>query len=264
MKSHQQRIATGVVLATLPLLAIVFQGWVLFAILLVFAALTLWEFYTMFPAGPMTVYKVLGVIATALLMGAALRGDMPQAATVLAGAFWIGGLIFLLRFGKNTGTTFNQAMIFLAGLLYIPLNFQFLLRFNRLDLILIILAAAVSDTAAFYAGTLWGKRKIWPSVSPKKSWAGSLGGMAACVAVTTALGLCLGDAPAWAWPLLGAALNLGAQFGDFFESALKRTLGVKDSGTMLPGHGGFLDRVDSLLLVIPVYALAHALHPFFG
>ena len=111
---------------------------------------------------------------------------------------------------------------------------------------------------------MWGKKKIWPRISPKKSWAGSLGGMGACVLTTLVFGLALGNgAPVWQWLVLGAGLNVAAQMGDFFESALKRSLDVKDSGSILPGHGGLLDRVDSLLLVIPTYGLVRMLHPFF-
>ncbi|MFW5792465.1 MAG: phosphatidate cytidylyltransferase, partial [Desulfohalobiaceae bacterium] len=82
-------------------------------------------------------------------------------------------------------------------------------------------------------------------------------------AVTTVYGLWLGHSPLWTWLLLGVALNLAAQTGDFFESALKRWLEVKDSGQILPGHGGILDRIDSLLLVLPVYTGLRLLHAFF-
>ena len=78
-----------------------------------------------------------------------------------------------------------------------------------------------------------------------------------------AYGLRLGQAPLWAWLVLGALLNISAQMGDFFESALKRSLAVKDSGALLPGHGGLLDRIDSLLLALPCYVLLRLALPFF-
>jgi phosphatidate cytidylyltransferase len=109
-------------------------------------------------------------------------------------------------------------------------------------------------------GMRHGRHKIWPLVSPKKSWEGYFGGMLLCVLACTVLGLAaealdwrMIRLPLWGWVLLALGLNMAALFGDFFESALKRSLDVKDSGTILPGHGGMLDRIDSLLFVLPVF-----------
>ncbi|QGY40826.1 phosphatidate cytidylyltransferase [Pseudodesulfovibrio cashew] len=262
--SHQKRLITGVVLAAFVFLAMLFQGWVLFTVLALFCAFTLWEFYDLFRdhQGIKTI-KSLGTAFTFLLLGAFTNGDLMYPAVITIFAFWISAFIFLFRYSADMTASFVQAMIFLTGLIYIPVNFHFFLKFNRWECVLVIAAAALSDTAAFYAGTMWGDKKIWPKISPKKSWVGSLAGFGACVVGTTAYGLAFGDAPFWQWLLLGAALNIAAQMGDFFESALKRSLAVKDSGHFLPGHGGFLDRVDSLLLVVPTYGLLNSVHPFF-
>ena len=264
---HKQRIATSVGLAVLPALALIFQGWILFAVLALFCVLTVWEFYSMFrPVQSMTTFKVLGAVFTVALLLAFKEGDIRFPAVVLLLAFWSAGLVFLLRYNKDVTASYRHAGIFLAGLLYIPLNFHFVLGFDRLEILLVLGAAAVSDTAAFYSGTLWGKRKIWPRVSPKKSWAGSIGGLTACMGATFAFGVAAGlpEVAWWKWLLLGAALNVAAQMGDFFESALKRSLDIKDSGVILPGHGGLLDRVDSMLLVIPTYGVVAMFHPFFN
>ena len=262
---HKKRIATSAALALIPILALIFQGWVLFTVLALFSVFTLWEFYDLFPSPKgMKTLKGLGTAFCFLLLGAYTTGKPEYPAVIFLTAFWASALVFLLRYSRDLTASFKHTMIFLAGLFYVPLNFHFLLDFNRYECILVILAAAVSDTAAFYAGTMWGKKKIWPRISPKKSWAGSLGGMGACVLTTLVFGLALGNgAPVWQWLVLGAGLNVAAQMGDFFESALKRSLDVKDSGSILPGHGGLLDRVDSLLLVIPTYGLVRMLHPFF-
>ena len=116
-----------------------------------------------------------------------------------------------------------------------------------------------------------GGPKVWPRVSPKKTWAGSVGGMVACVGLCLLMGAVdeywLSGAgqgrPWWMWMVLGVVLNASAQFGDFFESALKRRQDVKDSGRLLPGHGGVLDRIDSLLLAVPAYAGLDAIFDFF-
>jgi phosphatidate cytidylyltransferase len=273
LSTHAKRILTAAAVLVLPALAVFYDGalrlaggWLVFSVLAAFCALGLWEFYAMFWPGPARRgLKIAGVILGALLLAAFRAGSVRLLALVLLAAFWTACLGFLFRFGRDPErTAFPEGLVFLAGLLYLPCAMQFFLVFSPAEMVLVLAAAAVSDTAAYYAGTLWGTAKIWPQVSPKKSWAGSIGGLAACVAVTLAFGLVFGQAAWWAFLLLGALLNLAAQFGDFFESALKRTLGIKDSGTILPGHGGILDRIDSLLLVAPTYGLAREIQPFFG
>lgn len=264
ISSNQKRIATSVGLAFIPLLALFFQGWVLFGALALFSCFTLWEYYDLFRShqGIKTV-KSLGTFFTFLLLGAFTTGDLLYPSVVIVFAFWVAAFIFLFRYSTDLTASFVQAMIFLTGLIYIPVNLHFFLDFNPWECILVIGAATVSDTAAFYSGSMWGKKKIWPKVSPKKSWAGSIGGFTACTVAITIYGLSFGSAHFWQWILLGGILNIAAQMGDFFESALKRSLDIKDSGSILPGHGGLLDRVDSLLLVVPVYGLLSMVVPFF-
>lgn len=263
--SHQKRILTGILLLLVPAAGLYFGGWVLVGVLVVFCGLALWEYLSLFwPQGRLGL-KVQAVACGGLLLAAFETQNPVWIALALLAAFWCAGFGFLFGYSRRPeDADFRDAAVFLAGLLYLPVTFQFFLRLSPLETVLVILAAAVSDTAAFYVGTHLGRRKIWPRVSPKKSWAGSAGSMAACVALCLGLGLPLGRAPWWAFLLLGLWLNLAAQMGDFFESALKRALDVKDSGKLLPGHGGILDRIDSLLLLIPAYALARTLLPFFG
>lgn len=273
LSTHVKRILTAGVALVLPVLVVFYDGaqrlaggWLIFALLAVVCGLGLWEFYAMFWPGPARRgLKVAGVALGALLLAAFRAGNVRLAALVLLAAFWVACLRFLFGYSRDPDTaSFPEGLVFLAGLLYLPCAMQFFLVFSPSEMILVLLAAAVSDTAAYYAGTLWGTTRIWPRISPKKSWAGSIGGLIACVAATLALGLACGQSAWWLWLLLGVLLNVAAQMGDFFESALKRTLGLKDSGTLLPGHGGLLDRIDSLLLVVPVYGLARELQPFFG
>jgi phosphatidate cytidylyltransferase len=123
---------------------------------------------------------------------------------------------------------------------------------------LVLAATWAGDSAAFFAGSRYGRRRFAPTLSPNKTWAGAVGGLAGSVA-----GGCL------AAPLFGGAVSLGSvaavslavgiagQLGDLFESLWKRAKGIKDSGRIFPGHGGILDRIDSLLLGLPVgYHLA--------
>lgn len=264
--ANKTRVITGLLLALIPLSGIFFQGWVLFLILAVFCTLAQWEFQQLFKSISFDFrYKVITPICTFLILLAFKQGTETWPLLAYLATFWTAGILFLVRYSNDAeNTNFYAPLIFLCGVTYIPLSFQFFMQFSQAELFLVLLAAAATDTAAYYTGIAFGKKKIWPSISPKKSWAGSFGGLTACVIVTLIMGLSFGTAPFWAWLLLGVALNIAAQMGDFFESALKRSLAVKDSGTLLPGHGGLLDRVDSLLLVVPVYALLRACQPFFG
>lgn len=111
-----------------------------------------------------------------------------------------------------------------------------------------------ADIGAYFAGRQFGRRKLAPAVSPGKTWEGALGGLLLAGGLC-ALGLLWLAAPMWPWLLIMLALVGVSVFGDLFESVLKRATGVKDSGSLLPGHGGVLDRIDSLLAVLPVFAV---------
>ncbi|SKA74948.1 phosphatidate cytidylyltransferase [Paucidesulfovibrio gracilis DSM 16080] len=261
VNTHQQRIITGLLALTIPAAGIFCGGWVLLTVLLIFCGLTLWEFYALFWTQGHLRLRSAGLVCAGLLFWAAVLRDPTWIIFALLVSFWTGGLAFLFRFQTQREIPARDAMVFLFGLVYLPLTLHFPLLWNSMEIVLVLLAAMAGDTAAYYAGSLWGRKKIWPAVSPKKSWVGSIAGMSATMALTVLLGLAFGNAPLWAFALLGAVLNMAGQLGDFFESALKRGLGIKDSGTILPGHGGMLDRVDSLLFIIPVYALARECAP---
>ncbi len=111
----------------------------------------------------------------------------------------------------------------------------------------------VGDIGAYYVGRPFGKHKLAPRVSPKKSWEGSTASVVTSVLVGTLyLQRFIPGVPLWHAIALTIAANIAGQFGDLAESAMKRGAGVKDSGAILPGHGGFLDRVDSTLFALPV------------
>lgn len=114
----------------------------------------------------------------------------------------------------------------------------------------------LNDTGAYCVGSLIGKHKLLPRISPAKTWEGFAGGMVFCVAAGIVYAYMAGR-PMAAWAIAGLLSGMLATWGDLFESLLKRTAGVKDSGKVIPGHGGMLDRIDSLLFVAPVFALLY-------
>jgi phosphatidate cytidylyltransferase len=118
--------------------------------------------------------------------------------------------------------------------------------------VLVLLVAWFADTGAYFAGRFLGNAKLYPAVSPKKTWAGAWGGLAGSVLGVTVLKLITAHWLTWvdvfAIAIPGGVLG---QLGDLAESLIKRSVGVKDSGTLLPGHGGILDRIDAVIFIAP-------------
>lgn len=147
---------------------------------------------------------------------------------------------------------------------------------NGPSLVCFLLCAVwAGDAAALYVGRAWGRHKLAPKLSPNKSWegaiaslagsllaAGALLGLASLAQMANSAKLSYPEAPAY-WLLMAVIVNVSAQVGDLVESALKRSAGVKDSGTLLPGHGGILDRIDALLLAAPALWYAQVIHQIF-
>ncbi len=265
LSSLQQRIITSLLLVATLATALIMGGKVLIGALTIFCFIAMHEFYGMFwqdKANRLSRYMAMtagaGIVMTSTLVSPVWM------LLIMLGAFWLFNFRFLLSYSaKGSVASYKDSLILFAGIVYIPVTLQFLTSMSSWEILLVLLSASASDTAAFYAGTHFGKKKIWPQVSPKKSWAGSIGGFLGCITCCTIFGLTFGTAPFYMWIFLGAGLNIAAQMGDFFESALKRKLQIKDSGKILPGHGGVLDRIDSLVLALPVYILARELYTFF-
>ena len=108
-----------------------------------------------------------------------------------------------------------------------------------------------SDTGAYFAGPKFGKTKLFERVSPKKSWEGSIGGTIAALVMAAIIATFYNDLFFWEWLVLSVITVVTATYGDLVESLFKRSIAIKDSGTVIPGHGGFLDRFDGLLLSAP-------------
>jgi phosphatidate cytidylyltransferase len=163
-------------------------------------------------------------------------------------------ILFRIREIKNAA---GEVAIIFTGFLYVALPLGHLILLRALPagiqwLFLMMIIVMVGDSVAYYVGTAVGKRRLYPAVSPKKSIEGSLGGLAGSIAgaflVRATFFPALTPADCIATALL---LGILGQLGDLFESLLKRSFGVKDSGTIVPGHGGILDRLDSVIFAAP-------------
>lgn len=254
------RVITGVILGGALLACLLLGGVYLRVAVALVSALALFEFFQMYwPGAKKICTKTFGIFL-GLLMFCPVA-ETTALPVILSLAFVWAALCFLVDYGRgNDAARMGTYAPLPLGLLYIPVILGLALPLSTKEQFLVVVAAIASDTAAYYTGCLFGKHKIWPRVSPKKSWEGSIGGFIGSVAATTLIA-CLpyGGGPLHGgsiilWLVIGAVLNLAAQFGDFFESALKRTRNVKDSSGILPGHGGILDRIDSILFTLAAYS----------
>ncbi len=260
-----KRIMTSIVFASIVGAALWFRGVFLLAVVLVVSAISLWEFYSLFwgKAGRIRT-RICGVLLGWGMLCLTWMDRTHDALVFLGAGFILTALSFLFRIDVvDEEDDFAPGSIFMVGLAYVPLLLLPTVYLTSTKLLFVICAVIASDVCAYFVGSRYGHHKLWPRVSPNKSSEGSLGSLIGCVLTCVILGLLLGVAPWWAFALLGVLLNAFAQLGDLFESALKRAVDVKDSSKLLPGHGGCLDRLDSVLFTMPVFAVVDQWYKFF-
>jgi phosphatidate cytidylyltransferase len=250
------RVLVAVIAVPLLLLAICQdRSWIVGGLVAIAQLIAMHEFFTMTldDETDRRASLVAGAASCAAMYWLPARFQPATLAFVLA--FIPPALYYLFRFGDIASVASRLAAT-TAGIVYAGLCFGFLALAKRDgggDLVVLILITAwFSDTGGYFAGKYLGKRKLYPAVSPNKTWAGSIGGVVAVVA--GAIGLKLWRMPELGWFDLVAMAAVGSvlgQLGDLAESLIKRSRGVKDSGSILPGHGGLLDRVDAVLFIAP-------------
>lgn len=272
-RSHRTRLLTSAIAIPVVVATVLVGGIPLFALVYLLSVLALREFFAM--RGPRAgrpgtmLLAVLGAAWTLPILAGYQDSDSVLVLGVLLGAVWTEKLLYLIRFGFRTAAEAQDGPrpgfpgTLAAGLLYVPCALGFFLRLSPAEIFFVLSAVVVSDAGAYYCGSLVGGPKLWPSVSPKKTWAGGLGGLVLCVSWCSLYGALWGEPRGLSFVWLAAGMNLAAQAGDFYESALKRAAGIKDSGSLLPGHGGILDRIDGLLPAVLVYAFASRTSDFF-
>lgn len=178
---------------------------------------------------------------------------------VVETAAWIVVLSMVVTLGahlwRKTEQPFADALHTLLPMFYaaLPLAMMPYLHYEMNVLVMCIVMVWVNDSFAYMGGSLVGKHKMWPRHSPGKTWEGTAIGVAAAVAAGLFVGPLFETLLVWYdWLILGLVCSIIGTLGDLVESMLKRSVGLKDSGNIMPGHGGFLDRFDSLLFILPV------------
>ena len=271
-----KRVLTAVILIPL-VMAIVFLApdWLVVLTVGIVATLAANEFLQLAAASGMAPYRgvtvslvAVGFATMAIFLARNRYADDAIAPLIIGGIFFLPLVFLLLGLSKpDLREALPAASVSYFTFYYIAFPLACLVAIRRMEaggpalLALVLIVTWVGDIAAMYAGRAFGKRKLAPRISPGKTVEGSIASLVFAVAVCWALveyalprfkGMAGVHPAIWVPLLLGVGINIAAQLGDLVESAIKRGAGVKDSGTLLPGHGGVLDRIDALLLSAPV------------
>jgi phosphatidate cytidylyltransferase len=273
-----KRILTALVLIPLVLL-LVFLGprWLVTLSTATLAALAAWEFLSLAEIGGAKPPRLAVLVAIAALFAG--NYQYPDLTAYLLGFLSLALLVYC-TFSSPAQRMLSDAAISVFTLVYIGFTLLALPALreqaNGPSLVAFLLCVVwAGDITALYVGRSIGRHKLAPRLSPNKTWEGAVGSVAGSLLVVAGL-LWLTrylsqfnsarlsfPEEIWYWLVLAIIVNVAAQVGDLAESALKRSVGVKDSGTLLPGHGGVLDRIDALLLAAPVLWYAQVIHQRF-
>jgi phosphatidate cytidylyltransferase len=242
-------IATGVVLAAIILLSLFTWKWLFAVVVAVALAVAVWELYGAFlHRGIRLARTPLYASLAVMLVTAYVWGT--DAELVVFGATVVAILMWRIRRGTEDYVPDVTASVFVAA--YLPFMAGFVMLMLAADdgaqrIVAFILLTVGNDIGGYATGVLFGKHPIAPQVSPKKSWEGFAGSLVTQCVIGVLLFVYMFHAPWWQGLIMAAVMTVTATAGDFAESALKRDLGVKDMGNVLPGHGGIMDRLDSLI-----------------
>ncbi|WP_299818713.1 phosphatidate cytidylyltransferase [uncultured Pontibacter sp.] len=259
LSNLSQRIIVGVLGAAIFVGSILFGEWTYFILFLGLTLLGILEFYRLVQVQGIMPHRGIGVTLGAVFYTSVF---LVERELVAAEIMYISApllfLVFILEMYRKHPQPFTNIAFTIMGAVYIagPFGLLHTLAFIEgayswqpiLGLMLLIWA---SDTGAYIAGKNFGKNKLFERISPGKTWEGWIGGTLLAVAVGYVLSLFFTDLQTYQWVIVAFLVAVFGVWGDLTESLLKRSLGVKDSGTLLPGHGGILDRFDSLLMAIP-------------
>ena len=242
-------VASGLVLAILVIVSLVTIKW-LFGVLAVAALLVaVHEFVSVLRSKGIHVARTPVYIATAAIPGAAYLWGL-EAQLAATGIAILAVMMWRLRRGAQGFVADISVSVMLVA--YLPFMAAFLMLTLSADngpwrVFVFILLTVSNDIGGYAVGVLFGKHPIAPQISPKKSWEGLFGSVVLQSVVGIVAFIYIFDAPWWQGLIAGVVLTVSATGGDFIESAVKRDLGVKDMGTVVPGHGGIMDRLDSLV-----------------
>jgi len=253
-----KRLMSAAVLIPIVGVCVYWGGVPFFALIAVAALLATYEYLRVMRTLGWTPSYILGLACVAFFL---VDAQWPQWGILPYGLTLIPIITLSVEvFAGNVPNALVRWALVMAACLYLGYLPGTFLRLRALDngtywLVVALLGTWICDSAAYFVGRSLGKTKLCPNISPKKTWEGAIAGLVGGVLTVVGLGCWLLDLSI-GWGLVaGVVLVFGATVGDLAESVIKRQVGVKDSGNLIPGHGGMLDRIDSLLFVLPLMYL---------
>lgn len=278
-----KRVLTAVVLIPV-VLALVFLPshlqWLFTTATAVVAAMAAWECIGLAKAKGANPPRFVVVAATLVLFAAWYQWQDPERFLTVFGLLCLALLLICTFLSPSESmlpsATSSVFCLFYTGLTLVAIPALREQADGPSLVLFLLLVVWAGDTAALYVGRAWGRHKLAPRISPNKTWEGSIASVLGSLLVTAGLlglssqlarwnsfVLSYADEVWWYWLALAVLVNVAAQVGDLAESALKRSAGVKDSGSILPGHGGVLDRIDAFIVAAPTLWYAQVIHHSF-
>jgi phosphatidate cytidylyltransferase len=260
MSELQKRMISAALGALLIVNSIYWSEWTYFAIFFGICMFSLLEFYKLLGLDGNLPLRTFGTLNGLLLFSLSFfieRFDLNTKYYFLC-AVSLTGIYFIKLYVKRDLKPFANIAFTFLGIIYVAVPFSLInvsIFFKQTYSYQVILGTMLilwaSDAGAYFAGRRFGKRKLFYRISPKKTWEGSIGGGLAALFIGYAFSHLFTDLPLWKWLCISVIIAVAGTYGDLVESLFKRSINIKDSGGVIPGHGGFLDRFDSLLLSAP-------------
>ena len=256
------RFIVSILLAAIALAAVYFGGWVMMFFILAVAVYAQFEMHSVTGINKKPALSIINYTAAVLIMPMMYFFDNLSGGLIVIAVYMVLVCVISVLQGD-----FSQAQKAVFSFIYPQIFFIFLyavslkeLRVSQFVWIFTLLSAAMTDTFAFFSGKFFGKHKLCPEISPKKTVEGAIGGIIMGVAITSSFGILtdkifgvnLGDLVILKIVCFALILSIFSEFGDLIASMIKRAYSVKDFGNLLPGHGGLLDRIDSIIFIMPV------------
>lgn len=261
-----QRIITGVLGSAGIIFGVSYSQWLYFIIFFIICLFSLREFYKLSGLDGIIPLKTIGTMIGMVIFSLSffIESGAISNNKYYYSIFPLIAIVYLIKLYKKTERKpFTNIAYTFLGIFYIAIPFALLnhavfrhdgngiLGYNYEIILGSLLILWASDTGAYFAGTLFGRHRLFERVSPKKSWEGFGGGAALATVMTFVLSLYFQSLSVTDWIIIDIIIVIGGTYGDLIESLLKRSIEIKDSGNSLPGHGGFLDRFDGLFISAP-------------